>query len=88
MPDGNQVTGMVRKRGDDGQFIETVPKDGVLALFGEIDGPVIGPGDVAASFECSTDSARQKLQALEREGKLASREFSVTRVYWEVDGDG
>lgn len=62
---------MSRNRDDAGQFTEEVGLADVLAVFDEVDGPVVTTGDVADATGCSSDSARRKTA-----GRI---------VYWRLD---
>jgi hypothetical protein len=52
---------MVRKRGDSGQYVESITHDAVLGVFERVEGPVITSADVAERLDCSADAARRKL---------------------------
>jgi hypothetical protein len=75
---------MSREREDGGRFTETVTLQGVLDVFGSVDGPVVTSGDVADELDCSRETARRKLRTLEDQGRLASRKTAGRVVWWLV----
>jgi len=80
-----QATGMSRERGDSGRYTETVTLDDVLGVFEAVEGPIVTSGDVADALDCSRDTARRKLAALEAQGRVASRETAGRVVWWLVE---
>lgn len=70
------------ERNGSGQFTETVTLDEVLAVFTEIDGPVVSSGDVAEKTGCSRDSARRKLTQLYEQGRVGRRKTAGRILYW------
>ncbi|WP_306421029.1 MULTISPECIES: helix-turn-helix domain-containing protein [Haladaptatus] len=56
----------------------------MLAIFEEVEGPVVTSGDVADALECSRETARRKLGQLEDQGKVKSRQTAAVRRYWWV----
>jgi len=73
------------ERGDSGRYTETVTFDDVLGVFEAVDGPVVTSGDVADRIDCSRETARRKLRALEEQGRVASRKTAGRVVWWLVD---
>lgn len=73
------------ERDDDGRYTETVTLDAVLGVFETVTGPVVTSGDVANALECSRETARRKLRALEEHGSIASRKTAGRVVWWIVD---
>lgn len=69
---------MVRGRDDTGQFTSTVTREAVLNVFTRVEGPAITSRDIADHLACTTEAARQKLDALESEGRVASRKSGRT----------
>jgi hypothetical protein len=69
-------------RTDAGRFTETVSVDDVLGVFEAVEGPVVTSGDVAETLDCSRETARRKLRALENRGHVASRETAGRIVWW------
>jgi hypothetical protein len=78
---------MSRKREESGRYTETVTAADVLGVFESVDGPVVTSGDVADACECSRETARRKLRALEDGGRVASRKTAGRVVWWIVDQD-
>ncbi len=76
---------MSREREDTGRYIETVTLEEVLGVFETVKGPVVTSGDVAEALECSRETARRKLRALEEQGRVASRKTAGMVVWWIVD---
>ena len=73
------------EREDSGRYAETVTPDAVLEVFGTVAGPVVTSGDVAEALDCSRETARRKLHALEDRGRIAGRETAGRIVWWIVD---
>jgi hypothetical protein len=78
---------MVRKRGDSGQYVESITHDAVLGVFERVEGPVITSADVAERLDCSADAARRKLDELHESGRVDRRKTAGRLVYWLVDTD-
>ena len=76
---------MSRERGDGGRYTETVSLDDVLGVFEAVDGPVVTSSDVADALDCSRETARRKLRALERQGRVAGRKTAGRVVWWTVE---
>jgi len=76
---------MSRERGDTGRYTETVTLDDVLSVFETVAGPVVTSGDVAETLDCSRETARRKLRALEQQDLVASRKTAGRVVWWTVD---
>lgn len=72
-------------RDDSGRFAETVTLAEVLAVFDEVDGPVVTSGDVAEQTGCSRDSARRKLKQLHDRGRVRRRKTAGRVLYWRRD---
>ena len=70
------------EREDTGRYTETVSLAEVLGVFETVDGPVVTSGDVADALDCSRETARRKLRALEREERVASRRTAGRVVWW------
>ncbi|MFW5965611.1 MAG: hypothetical protein ACOCY6_01635 [Halodesulfurarchaeum sp.] len=73
-----------RERNERGQYVEKLPKEGIVALFDRVRGPVIGTSDVATHFDSTTEGARRKLNELCDAGVLERRKVGGTRVYWRA----
>ena len=79
-----------RARDENGQFADAIDSAAVRSVFDAVDGPVVTSTDVADVLGISTESARQHLNELVREGDLRRRKTGRTIVYWRVekaDGD-
>lgn len=76
---------MSRERDESGRYSEAVTPQDVLDVFELIEGPVVTSGDVAHILDCSHETARRKLRALEGGGRLASRKTAGRVVWWVVD---
>lgn len=83
LPYGELTTPMPKRRGETGQYVETVALDDVLDAFGQVDGPpVVTSADVADLTGLSRDSARRKLEELEQRGDVRSRKTAGRVLYW------
>lgn len=78
---------MSQERDESGQFTSTVTLDAVLAVFDEVEGPVVTSGDVATHTGCSRDSARRKLEQLHEQGELGRRKTAGRVVYWRFEDE-
>lgn len=76
---------MSRERDDAGRYSDSVTLDDVLGVFEAVDGPVVTSGDVADALDCSRETARRKLRALEDRARVASRKTAGRVVWWRVD---
>jgi|AntDeeMinimDraft_5_1070356.scaffolds.fasta_scaffold00220_34 predicted ArsR family transcriptional regulator len=72
-------------RGPEGTFRSTVTTTDVVELYDVVDGPVLGSADVANHLGCTRDTARRKLDLLEKRGLVDSRMVGRTKVFWRVD---
>lgn len=75
---------MPRKHGDEGVFVEDTTHSDVLAVFEQIEGPVVTSGDVADALDCSRETARRKLNELHEHGRLGKRKTAGRVVYWKL----
>ncbi|WP_433634700.1 hypothetical protein [Halomicrococcus sp. NG-SE-24] len=82
------VAGMSKDRGDSGRYVETVTLTDVLAVFEEVEGPIVTSGDVADTLDCSRETARRKLGQLEDKGRVKNRQTAGRVVWWLADEDG
>lgn len=73
------------EREDSGRYTETISLAAVLGVFETVDGPVVTSGDVAEALDCSRETARRKLRALEEQGRIASRKTAGRVVWWTVE---
>ena len=76
-----------KRRGDGGEFVETVGPDDVLAVFDDVPGPVVTSADVADALSCSDETARKKLDALVEEGRVKKRTSAGRNLYWLTDDE-
>lgn len=78
---------MSREREETGRYTETVTPDAVLDVFETVAGPVVTSADVADALECSRETARRKLSALEQQGIITSRKTAGRVVWWQVNSE-
>jgi hypothetical protein len=71
-------------RGDGGRYTETVALSAILDVFDAVDGPVVTSGDVADALDCSRETARRKLRALEEQDRVASRKTAGRVLWWRT----
>lgn len=71
-------------RSDAGRYTEVVTPVDVLGVFEAVEGPVVTSGDVTEALDCSRETARRKLRALEAQGRVASRKTAGRVVWWTV----
>lgn len=75
-----------RKRNQEGQYVETVTRDRVLAALEGADEPVMATGDVADALECSREAARLKLTDLAEDGEVERHDVrGAVVVWWPTD---
>jgi len=80
---------MPKKRGETGQYVETVGPDDVLEIFDRLDGPpVVTSADIADMTGLSPDSARRKLEVLKQRGDVDSRRTAGRVLYWRTSDVG
>lgn len=87
MPDGIIPFTMPRKRGEHGEWVETVTPEDVLEVFATVEGPVVTSADVADELGISRDSARRKLGTLADRGRLGCRKTAGRVVWWRIEAD-
>jgi predicted transcriptional regulator len=63
-------------------YSKTVSDDDILAVFDEIDGPVVTVPDVAERVPMSRDGIRIRLKNLEDEGRVKSKRVGSRAVVW------
>ncbi len=83
----NQGLSVSRERKDTGEYTEVITLDALLGVFDTVDGPVVTSGDVADALDCSRETARWKLGALEKQGRVESRKASGRVVWWLVGSE-
>lgn len=76
---------MSRQHGDGSSFEEAIPVESVLDVFNDVEGPVVLSADIAEYFDCSTGTARRKLEQLHEEGHLDRRKVSQRIIYWRSE---
>ena len=76
-----------KSRNESGQYAETVTLKRVLKVFEQFDSPTITSSDVAATLDCSTEAARQKLKQLHKQGRVERRKTGRTVLWWLSDGE-
>jgi len=75
-----------RKRNQEGQYVETVTRERVLAALENADEPVMATGDVADALECSREAARLKLTDLADDGEVERHDVrGAVVVWWPTD---
>jgi len=76
-----------RERNESGRYVESVTPETVLGLFEEIEGPALTSGDVRERYDVTSETAKRKLQELERRGLVDSRVSSGRTMYWRAEED-
>lgn len=71
-----------RERNQQGQYVETITLDRVLAVLADADGPFMATGDVADVLGCSREAARMKLTELADRGDVERRDVRGAVVVW------
>ena len=75
-----------RKRNQEGQYVETVTRERVLAALSDADEPIMATGDVADALECSKEAARLKLTELAEDGEVERHNVrGAVVVWWPTD---
>jgi len=78
---------MSRERDEAGRYTDSVALEDVLGVFEAVEGPVVTSGDIADALDCSRETARRKIRALEDRERVANRETAGCVVWWRVDAD-
>lgn len=73
---------MGRKRGEDGQYVETVTLDDVAAVFDRAELPVLTASEVADKLDCSRASAYNKLESLVEQGTIQKKKVGARAVVY------
>jgi DNA-binding CsgD family transcriptional regulator len=84
-----------RARNEDGQFVETVTPERVLAVMRDGDAPVLTAGDIAEELGCTPEAVTKKLKELRRQNRVNRRQVGARAVVWwltarsplDTDGD-
>lgn len=77
-----------RERNQQGQYVETVTPERVLAVLADAADPFMATGDVADALDCSPEAARLKLTELADRGDVERRNVrGAVVVWWLADGD-
>lgn len=85
MGDTFEGSNMPKKRSESGDFVEVTSPEDVLAVFNEVEGPIVTTGDVAEALDCSRETARRKLEQLSEQGRVGRRKTAGRVVYWRLD---
>lgn len=77
---------MNRERDERGRYTREIDETDILDTLREADTPVMTAKQVAETLGCSGEAARQKLIALEEEGKVEKMQVGARAVvWWETD---
>ena len=71
-----------RVRDEEGQFVETVTPERVLAVLLDADAPVLTAGDIADELECTPEAVTKKIKFLQDHGRVARRRVAARAVVW------
>lgn len=71
-----------RARDEDGQFVETVTPERVLAVMRDADMPVLTAGDIAEELGCTPEAVTKKLKRLQEQDRVARRQVGARAVVW------
>ena len=75
-----------RKRNQEGEYVETVTRERVLAALEDTDKPIMATGDIADALECSREAARLKLMELAEGGEVERHNVrGAVVVWWPTD---
>ncbi|WP_330633609.1 hypothetical protein [Halocatena halophila] len=72
----------MREKGDDGRFVESVTHEDVLSVFDDVESPFIVSSDIVERFDCTGETARNKLKDLKLEGLVKSRTPARDTIWW------
>ena len=73
---------MDRERDESGQYVEQVTLDSVLAVFENVEVPVLTASEVAKELNCSRPSAYNKLESLVEQGELRKKKVGARAVVY------
>lgn len=73
-----------QKRQEGGRFQTTITLDDVLAVFDQVEGPVITSSDVSAAYDCTPKTGRNKLDELAAQGRVNGRETAGRTLWWRT----
>lgn len=76
------------EREEGGRFKPSVTLADALEVFDQVSGPVVTSSDIAEQCDCTPQTAKRKLEKLESQGQVQSRETAGRTVWWRVDDDG
>jgi hypothetical protein len=71
-----------RVRDDDGQFVETITPERVLAVMRDADAPVVTASDIAEDLGCTPEAVTTKLKQLRDQGRVTRRQVGARAVVW------
>ena len=73
---------MERERDESGKYTEQVTLDSVLAVFQNVDIPVLTAKEIADQLGCSRPSAYNKLETLVQQGDLQKKKVGARAVVY------
>lgn len=73
-----------RARDEDGQFVETVTPERVLAVMHDAETPVLTASDIADELGCTPEAVTKKLNGLLEQERVARRQVGARAVVWWV----
>lgn len=76
---------MPKEHDESGRFTQTIPPERVLEVFETVEGPVITSSDVTDELDCSSPTARRKLETLAEDGRINGRETAGRKVWWRTE---
>jgi CTP-dependent riboflavin kinase len=74
-----------QKRKEGGRFEASTTHNDVMAVFDQVEGPVVTSSDVAEECDCSPKTAKRKLSEIEDKGRIKGRETAGRTVWWIVE---
>jgi len=73
---------MERERDESGRYTEQVILEGVLAVFKNVEIPVLTASEVAEELDCSRPTAYNKLEELTGQGELRRKKVGARAVVY------
>lgn len=74
------------EQGDDGRWQARITPEDVLDVFEAVDGPpIITSNDVSKALDCSSDTARNKLNTLFGQRRVEKRQAGRTTLWWRTE---
>jgi len=71
-----------RARDEEGQFVETVTPERVLAVLRDANAPVLTARDIADELGCTPEAVTTKLKRLQEQDRVARRRVGARAVVW------